>query len=253
MRGICSTGLLLALLTFCLSARAQRLYSPAGSRPLSAYEYHEGTYTTSRGRVQAAVLKLVSLAEPAASKQQRNDAGTTHSVSDRSARAMDERRYVTMVVQAREGFVRPDSVVEFSFDKRRFVHLSRLTTSDVGSLRSDLATEFAEIFQDSGRLELYGYYPSWGNRYVLASFTPGIIYEADLTRYYFWRRHSEPGFRLMRKLPPRGYNAAFESELRSLFADRPDLLQHIDGHNIRLNDLPAAFRAYNSGLPIRFE
>ncbi|MBC7449472.1 MAG: hypothetical protein H7330_15585 [Hymenobacteraceae bacterium] len=245
MRGICSTGVLLALLSFCQVAWAQRLYSPAATGPLSVFEYHEGTYSTEAGRVQSATFKLLSRSGSAAT--------SAPPAAGRSARSDDEGRYTTLVVQTPTGSTKPDSVREFTFDERRFVHLDRLTQLDVDRLRTELGTEFVEVFQDSGRVELYGYYPSWGNRYVLASFTPGLIYEADLRRYYFWRRPGEPGFYLMRKLPPRGYNAAFERELRALFADRPDLLKHIDDHNIRLDDLPAAFRAYNSGLPIRFE
>ena len=255
------TGAVLVLVSLRLSATAQSDVVPAGGRaptpayqvgvrlgviaqpdpapaggPLSAFEYHDGTFTTSRGRVQPAALKLQFRSDP---------------------HAVGTPRIATLVVQTPSGAVRPDSVVSFRFDQRQFVNLTTLT-ADRG-LHAELQTEYVEVFQDSGRIELYGYYPNRfqlfgvGNHYVLASYTPGVMHEEDLVRAYIWRRRGAPSFEVMTKVPPRGYGPHFERQIRSLFADRPDMLPFIDAHNIRRNDLPAAVKAYNAGRPIRFE
>lgn len=237
MRVIRLTGLVLALVCFRLPAPAQ-LYSPPAGGPLSAFEYQQGTYTTTGGHNHSAVLKLQFRTEPGRS-------------------GGDDERFATLVVQTPNGPVRPDSAASFSFDQRRFVNLSQLTPDR--SLRDDLKAEFVEVFQDTGRIELYGYYPNnfrlfgLGNHYVLASYTPGVIREDDLVRSFIWRRRGTPGFDVLVKLPPRGYNPDFERQLRGLFADRPDILKYVDSHDIRGKDLPAVVKAYNSGLPIRFE
>lgn len=233
MRGIRLVGLLLFLVMHrCQNAYAQRLYQPAVASPLSAYEEHPGTVTSTRGRTQPALVKLVL---------------TTDRNAPRRAR-----RYATVRVQVvGDAPIRADSVASFTFDRRRFVNLNRLTPDR--ALRQDLETEFVEVFADTGRIELYGFYPTRGNRFALTSFVPGVIHEDDLVQYFIWRRWGTPGFAVMAHVPPRGYNDEFEAQLRTLFADRPDILKYIESHDVRRVDLPAAVRAYNAGVPFRFE
>ena len=160
----------------------------------------------------------------------------------------------TMVVKSRNGPVKLDSVVGFTFDKRRFIHLGQLLPGPaLVSLRGQLETEFVEVFVDTGRIQLYGYYPTHGNRFALASSLPGVIHENDLVRSFIWRRRGAGGFEVMVHVPPRGFSEDFERQLRSLFSDRPDIVKYIDSHDVRREDLPATVRAYNSGVPFRFE
>ncbi len=219
-------------LSICGASRpaAAQLYSPALATPLSAYEYHDGTYTTAGGASRAARVKLMT-------------------VSDRTT----GQRYMTLVRQGADGaIVRPDSVIGFAFGDRRFVQIGQLTADR--RLRGALETDFVEIVLDTiGPIELYGYYPRRGNRYVLSPITPGMIHEDDLVRAFIWRRRGAPSFEIMPPLPPRGYSREFENQLRTLFADRPDLVAHLDAHRIRRQDLPAVVKAYNTGAPLRFE
>jgi hypothetical protein len=229
MRLTLLAALALVLCGECLPAKAQ-FFSQVSTGPLSAYEYHDGTYTTLRGVTKSATLRLAMM-------------------TDRSG--YHKQRYATLVAQTATGYNRPDSVVSFSFENRRFLRLSHLT-ADL-SLREEIDTDFIEAFQDTGRIELYGYYPIRQNRFVLASFTPGTIRESDLTRYFLWRRRGAPGFELMARVSPSGFSPAFERQLRALFADRPDIIKYVDTHDIRREDLPAVVKAYNSGRPLRFE
>ena len=230
---------------------------PAVASPLSAYEYHEGTFKTSNGRVSLATLKLViraharpvDLSRYGSSSQPQ--ASTLPSSHTGLSVPSEDRHYATLVIQTPQGAVRPDSVVEFAFDRRRFVYLGQLTRD--GSLRDEINTDFVEVFQDTGRIELYGYYPTRSNRFVLTSLTPGMIHEDDLVRSFIWRRRGTPGFEILAHVPPRGFNEQFERQLRSLFADRADILKYLNSHDLHREDLPAAVRAYNSGLPFRFE
>ena len=219
-------------LSICGASRpaAAQLYSPALATPLSAYEYHDGTYTTTDGASRAALLKLRMVSE-----------------------GKNGRRYTTLVRQGANGtIVRPDSVIGFAFGDRRFVQINQLTADS--RLRGVLETDFVEIVLDTvGPIELYGYYPRRGNRYVLSPITPGMIHEDDLVRAFIWRRRGAPSFEVMPPLPPRGYNTEFENQLRALFADRPDLVAYLDAHRIRRQDLPAVVKAYNTGAPLRFE
>ena len=223
-------ALTLALCGARLSAVAQ-LYSPLDTGPLSAFEFHDGTYTTVRGASKTASLRLMM---------------TTGRSGGRNP------RYATLVEKTPDGLAKKlDSVISFTFDARRFVQIDQLTKDR--SLRDELNTEFVEVFQDTGRIELYRFYPIRGNRFVLAAFSPGVIRENDLTYSYIWRRHGTPGFEVMARVPPRGNSPEFERQLRALFADRPDIVQSIDQHDVRRQELPAVVKAYNARLPIRFE
>lgn len=245
MRRLRLASLLPALLGLTLSARAQRLFTMPVASPLSAYEFHEGTLTKTGGRPQPATLRLALRTEP------KSAAATIATTYGTGRNLSDDRTFATLVVKTPTAVVRPDSVAEFTFEGRRFVHLSRLTP-DL-SLRDELNTEFVEVIADTGRIALYGYYPSRGNRFALSPGTPGMIHESDLIQSFVWQRRGEAGVAVAAHVPPRGFNEEFERQMRTLFADRPDILKYIDSHQLRREDIPAAVRAVNSGAPFRFE
>ncbi len=231
MRGIRLAGVLLALLSFQFTARAQLVVGPGGEPP-SVFEYHEGTYTLANGTTQSATLKLAMLTEQIGGRK--------------------SKPFAKLVVRAANGGLVPiDSATEFAYDNRRFVRVGRLTP-DV-TLRFRINSDFVEPIVDTGRIELYSYYPRRGNRYVVSSATPGVIHEGDLKRAFIWRRRGAKQLDVMVSVPPSGFNPEFENQLQALFFDRPDILAFIEKHQIRAEDLPAVVRAYNADLKLRFQ
>jgi hypothetical protein len=226
MRIVCV--LLLAFgLAFGTSPAAAQLYSPAESGPLSAFEYHEGSITTLRATTRPAQVKLRV-------KKEKGKPATA-----------------TLAAKQAETLLPTDSITGFAYDNRRFLRLSTLKGG--AEAEKSIHSEFVEVFQDTGRIELYGFYAPHENRFVVSSFVPGVVHETDLVRSFIYRRRGDLSFQTLPKLPPRGYSPAFEAQWRMLLADRQDLLELIEKHYLRRNDLPAVVQAYNTGQKVRFE
>ncbi len=227
MRIVCLLVLAVGLAFGPSTAAVAQLYSRAEAGPLSAFEFHEGSVVMARSAARPAEVKL----------RLRKDKGKP--------------AVITVSAKQAETILPHDSIVSFGYDNRRFIRLGMLKGGP--EAEKSVRSEYVEVFQDSGRIELYGFYAPHENRFVLSSFVPGVVHETDLVRSFIYRRRGDLTFQTLPKLPPRGYSPAFEAQWRALLADRPDLLELIDKHYLRRNDLPAVVRAYNTGQKVRFE
>lgn len=84
---------------------------------------------------------------------------------------------------------------------------------------------------------------------------PWRLYEVHGQNHVFVFLNSTTHAQSMVKgdLPPRGYDDEFDAQLRSALAVRPDIVQFVDGHHIKLRHLPGVVQAFNSGQPYDFK
>lgn len=159
-----------------------------------------------------------------------------------------------------------DRVQEFSIAGHRYVPVRTLNLGS-SAATDQLAGAWAEVLrEEAGKSQLYEVRGKFiatlqpadpavagapGASQALAS---GSSLREKNHVYIFRHSNAAPNEFLLlpAQLPTRGYNDDFEAGLRQLFAQRPDLLKHVDRHYITAFNLPAAIDALDSGAAMQF-